>query len=308
MDPGRIGRAGIAVAIDPMYGAGQGLLAPLLREAGCPVEELHAEPNPLFGGMNPEPMPANLGALSAFVQGWSAEGARFRVGFAFDGDADRIAPVDETGRVLTPHETFALLLRHLVENRGGRGEVVKAFSIGRMVELVAAKHALPVHVTPVGFKHIAERMRAVDALVGGEESGGFGIRGHIPERDAGLVALLILECMAAEGKALSALLADLEAEFGPHRYGRMDVTLPTLRLRDAVVGRVRAAPPGELGGQRVLRAEALDGVRLVRADGSWLMLRASGTEPLLRIYAEARTAAEVEALLAWGKEVADAQR
>jgi phosphomannomutase len=302
VDVSRIGRSGIRVVLDVMYGAGQGLLSARLRKAGCEVRELHAEVNPNFGGLHPEPIRKYLGALIDCVRGWDV--ADIRVGFAFDGDSDRIAPVDEDGAIVTPHQVLALLVRHLARNRKEQGTIVKSVNIGHMVDLEAAALGLPLVVTPIGFKFIAAAMQEQDALVGGEESGGFAMRGHIPERDPGLISLLLLECMAATGKSLGTLVREMESEYGPHRYGRVDLRLATLADRDRVVTQVTTAPPRRLLGQRVLQTDTLDGVKLVRADQSWVMLRASGTEPLLRIYAEAPTETEVEALLAWGREIA----
>jgi phosphomannomutase len=302
VDIRRIGRSGIRVALDVMYGAGQGLLAQRLRKAGCEVRELHGEINPIFGGLHPEPIPIYMGALIDSVKGW--EGAGPRIGFAFDGDSDRLGPVDEEGNVITPHQTLALLLRHVVQNRDMRGPVVKSVNIGHMVDAEAAARGLPVVVTPVGFKHIAEAMQRHDAVVGGEESGGFAVRGHIPERDPGLVSLLLLECMAMTRKSLGTLVREMEGEYGSHRYGRLDLRLASLEARDRVVAALMASPPDALLSLRVRHVETMDGVKLTREDHSWVMLRASGTEPLLRIYAEAPTEGEVEALLAWGRGIA----
>ncbi len=302
VDIRRIGRSGIRVALDVMYGAGQGLLVARLRKAGCEVKELHGEINPIFGGLHPEPIPIYMGALIDCVKGW--EGAGPRVGFAFDGDSDRLGPVDEEGNVLTPHQTLALLLRHLVQNRGMRGPVVKSVNIGHMVDAEAEARGLPLVVTPVGFKHIAEAMQRHDAVAGGEESGGFAVHGHIPERDPGLVSLLLLECMAMTGKSLASLVREMVAQHGPHRYGRLDLRLASLKERDRAVAVLAASPPDALLSLAVRHVETMDGVKLTRADHSWVMLRASGTEPLLRIYAEASTESEVQALLAWGRGIA----
>ncbi|HEX7630338.1 MAG TPA: phosphoglucomutase/phosphomannomutase family protein [Candidatus Methylomirabilis sp.] len=300
-----IGRSGIRVVLDVMYGAGQGLLVERLRRAGCAVRELHGEINPGFGGLHPEPIPAYMGSLVAATREW--RGAGPCVGFAFDGDSDRIAPVDEDGHVVTPHQVLALLVRHLVRNRRERGAVVKSVNIGRMVDLEAQALGVPLVVTPIGFKFVAAAMRERDALVGGEESGGFAVRGHIPERDPGLVCLLLLECMAMTGKSLGTLVREMEAEYGPHRYGRVDLRLATLADRDRIVAGITSGPPAELLSGRVQHVDTLDGVKLIRADHSWVMLRASGTEPLLRIYAEAATEDEVEALLKWGQGIAGAK-
>ena len=302
VDVARIGRSGIRVALDVMYGAGQGLLAGRLRRAGASVRELHGEINPGFGGLHPEPIPAYMGALMDCVKGW--EGPGRRVGFAFDGDSDRVAPVDEDGIVVTPHQTLALLVRHLVQQRGMRGAVVKSVNIGHLVDAEAEALGLPLVVTPVGFKFIAEAMRKHDAVVGGEESGGFAVRGHIPERDPGLITLLLLECMEMTGKSLGTLVREMEAQYGPRRYGRLDLRLPSLEVRDRVVASIAGSPPDRVLSLPVCHVETMDGVKLTRADHSWVMLRASGTEPLLRIYAEAPTEGEVNALLTWGRAMA----
>jgi phosphomannomutase len=236
------------------------------------------------------------------VKGWEGPGPT--VGFAFDGDGDRVAPVDEDGHVITPHQTLALLLRHLVRNRGQRGAVVKSVNIGHMVDAEADALGLPLVVTPVGFKFIAEAMREHDAVAGGEESGGFAVRGHIPERDGAFICLLLLECMTVTGKSLGALVREMEADYGPHRYGRLDLRLSSLEARDRVVASLAGAPPDRVLSVPVRHVETMDGLKLTRADHSWVMLRASGTEPLLRIYAEAPTEGDVEALLAWGRAVA----
>ncbi len=306
VDVPHIGRSGIRVALEVMYGAGQGLLAGRLRKAGCLVRELHAEVNPGFGGLHPEPIPLHMGAVIDCVKSWTGTGPR--VGFAFDGDSDRLAPVDEDGNVVTPHQTMALLLRHLVRNRGERGTVVKSVNIGHMVDAEAEALGLPLVVTPVGFKHIAEAMRDQGALVGGEESGGFAVRGHIPERDGTLISLLLLEFMTMSGQSLGALVREMEAQYGSHRYGRLDLRLASLDERDRVVASIVGSPPDRLLSLPVRHVETMDGVKLTRADHSWVMLRASGTEPLLRIYAEAPTESEVDALLAWGRKGALGER
>ncbi len=302
VDIAQIGRSGIRVALDVMYGASQGFLSERLRRAGATVRELHGEQNPGFGGLHPEPIPAYLGALMDCVKSW--EGTGPRVGFAFDGDGDRVSPVDEDGNVISPHQTLALLLRHLVRNRGQHGPVVKSVNIGHMVDAEAEALSLSLVVTPVGFKHITEAMRQHDATVGGEESGGFAVRGHIPERDGALITLLLLECMTMTGKSLGALVGEMEAEYGPRRYGRLDLRLASLEERDRVVASVAASPPDQILSVPIRHVDTMDGIKLTRGDHSWIMLRASGTEPLLRIYAEAPSESEVNALLAWGRTIA----
>ncbi len=185
-----------------------------------------------------------------------------------------------------------------------RGPVVKSVNIGHLVDAEAEALGLPLVVTPVGFKHIAEAMGRHDALVGGEESGGFAIRGHIPERDGGLISLLLLECMAMTEKSLGTLVREMEAQHGPHRYGRLDLRLASLEARDRVVASLTASPPVRLLSLPIRHMETMDGIKLTRVDHSWVMLRASGTEPVLRIYAEAATESDVQALLDWGRGVA----
>jgi len=245
----------------------------------------------------PEPLPQHLSELAAVLQ---APGAgRLRVGFAFDGDGDRLAAIDEAGTFVTPHRVFTLVLKHLVEHRGLGGAVVKNFATTTMVEKLAKCYGLPCYETPIGFKYVAELMEHEDVLIGGEESGGIGVKGHIPERDGMLAALLLLELMAVEGKPLGRLLQALEAKLGPHHYGRLDLPLlggpVDLQL---IRHRLQQSAPASLQEVR-----DLDGIKLFFQDGSWLLLRPSGTEPVLRVYAEALSPEGVEQLLDWGKAI-----
>ncbi len=302
VDLGRVRTAGIEVFVDPMYGAAQGWLSSLLRTAGIPVQELHARVDPLFAATPPEPLPRHLQELSARVR----EGqGRMRVGFALDGDGDRVAAVDEAGHFVTPHQIFALLLKHLVEHRRMGGAVVRNFATTAMVEKLAKRYALPFHETPIGFKHIALLMEEEDVLIGGEESGGIGVKGHLPERDGTLCALLLLELMAVEGKPLGRLLAELEAQIGPHRYGRIDLPARVKQVSAEAIRRWlkrsgRGLPPSPFPPVEV---RELDGLKFLFRDGRWLLLRPSGTEPVIRIYAEAPSGEEVEQLLAWGQTI-----
>lgn len=298
----RIARSRLRVIIDPMYGATQGVMTPVLREIGLEVEEIHAEVNPWFGGVPPEPMAAHLGELAARVKGANASR---KVGLAFDGDGDRLAAIDENGSYVSPHQIFALLLRHLVLRRGQSGRVVKTFSTTTMIDRLAATFGLPLTVTPIGFKHIAEVIRREPFLIGGEESGGIGIAGHIPERDGIASALLLLECLATEDKPLVELLRGLDAEVGPHRYRRLDLKLADAEDGMALGRRIRAMPPAAIGGRAVKEVQTLDGVKLIAEDGSWLLIRPSGTEPVLRLYAEAPTLDQASAYLTWAKAFAD---
>jgi len=292
----RLARAGLAVLIDPMYGATQGLVAALLRDLGLEVEEIHGEVNPWFGGQPPEPVPQALGELSARVKGLRGRRA---IGLAFDGDGDRLAAIDERGSYVTPHQIFALLLRHLVVRRHLSGTVVKTVSTSAMIDRLAAAHCLRLVVTPIGFKHVADVFRREAVLIGGEESGGIGVAGHIPERDGILTALLLLECLAIEDKPLAMLLDDLRAEVGPHHYRRIDVPLARAGEGPMLDRRIVDDLPGRIGARQVADVQMLDGVKVVLEDGSWLLVRQSGTEPVLRLYAEAPTPDQVSGLLEW---------
>lgn len=302
VDLQRVRASGIEVCLDPMYGASQGWLSGLLRTSGVPVKELHARVDPLFGGMPPEPLPHHLEELSA----WLKKGnGLMRVGFALDGDGDRVAAMDEAGNFVNPHQIFALLLKHLVEHRRLRGAVVRNFATTAMVEKLAKAYGLPCHETPIGFKHIALLMEKEDVLIGGEESGGIGIKGHIPERDGMLCALLLLELMAVEGKPLGRLLAELEAQVGPYRYGRLDLPLRGDAVNALALEQWVRTSRKEVDALEVSLVEVkdLDGLKFLFRDGRWLLLRPSGTEPVIRIYAEAPSPEGVEELLAWGRAI-----
>jgi phosphomannomutase len=280
----------LRIVADALHGASDGLLRRLVPPAWGEVRLLHGRPDPLFGGLHPEPIPPHLDELAAEVRRTGAD-----LGLAMDGDGDRLGVVGPDGRWVTPHAVLALLTRHLVQARGWRGEVVKGFAVGVQVDRVCERYGLPLHVTPIGFKHIATLMESRDILIGGEESGGVGFRDHLPERDGLLSALFVLEAVVASGTSLDRLVASLEAEAGAAVYRRRDYTLhPDLGRR--LVSRLDAAPPERLDGRAVVRIESLDGRKLWLDDGAWVLVRPSGTEPLLRVYIEAPTEAEVEAL------------
>jgi phosphomannomutase len=298
-----IARSGLRVVVDPMYGAAQGLVADLLREIGLQVEETRGEVNPWFGGVAPEPLAESLSDL---IERVVRRPDRRTVGLAFDGDGDRLAAVDERGSFVNPHQIFALLLRHLVIRRGLSGRVVKTFSTSRMIDRLAETYGVPLSVTPIGFKHIAPIMRQGSCLLGGEESGGIGWTAHIPERDGVLSALLLLECIGMERKPLETLVRDLEAEVGPHCYRRLDVGLRRIGDREAVEKRLLQEALVGFDGWRVADVQTLDGVKLIGGDGSWLLIRSSGTEPVLRLYAEASSEMLADRLIDWGRARANA--
>ena len=289
-----IREAGNSVVVDPMFGAGAGLFPQLLPGA----REIHGAYNPSFGGQPPEPTEEHLAELAHEVR----EG-QFRVGLALDGDADRIGAVDETGEFFSSHRIFTVLLRHLYERKGLRGGVVKTVSTTQMIDLLAAKYGLELHETPIGFKHICELMLDHDILMGGEESGGLGVKGHIPERDGILMGLLLLEAMAMSGKGLRQLLDETMDEIGHFFYRRLDLAIGDA-AKEQLVTRLKGGGITEIAGRSVARENFSDGFKFIFADGSWLLIRPSGTEPVLRLYSEAGDPAVVEELLAAGRGIA----
>ena len=283
--------SGRRFVIDPMFGAGRGLIARLFAGAGIPHLEIHGEHNPLFPGINPEPIEPHVADLEqAVTQGG------YDAGFATDGDADRVGAVDRDGSFIDSHKIFSILLLHLAEDLKLTGGVVKTFSTTRMIDHLAAKFGLPLTVTPIGFKYICELMLEGDVLIGGEESGGIAIKGHPPERDGILNSLLLAEVMARRNRTLGELVHELEEEFGPHVYNRIDLEIgrpAILRL----LSRLRHHRFNQFAGRRISSVESLDGCKLLFGSSAWLLVRPSGTENLLRLYAEAPTREEVDQLL-----------
>jgi alpha-D-glucose phosphate-specific phosphoglucomutase len=294
-----ISGAELRVVADAMYGSGRGVFRDLLRRSRCTLHEIRSEMNPGFGGIHPEPMGHYLQALSAAIQANHAD-----VGLATDGDADRIGAMDGRGNFVDPHHIFALTLRYLVEERGWTGAVVKTVSTTRMINRLAKRYELPLHETPVGFNYIADYMLNGDVLIGGEESGGLSIKGHIPEGDGILMGMLLLEVMASSGAPLHELVEDIQNEVGPAKYARTDIPLKRPVPKPEMVKRLSEQAPAELAGQSVVEVSTVDGVKYILANDAWLLIRPSGTEPVLRVYAEAPTDDEVEALLAYGEDVA----
>jgi alpha-D-glucose phosphate-specific phosphoglucomutase len=289
----------LRVVADAMYSAGRKCIADMLARTRCRVHEIRGEMNPGFGGIHPEPIARYLSALKAAIQAYHAD-----LGLATDGDGDRIGAMDAHGDFVDPHHIFALALRYLVEGRGWSGTVVRSVSTTRMVDRLAARYDLPLVETPVGFNHIADHMLGGDVLIGGEESGGMSIKGHIPEGDGVLMGLLLLEAISAAGVPLHELVAQLQADVGPAYYTRCDIPLRRPVAKAQMVTRLTEDVPGSLGGQQVTKVETIDGVKYLLADDSWLLIRPSGTEPVLRVYAEARDEAMVGVLLAYGQQVA----
>lgn len=289
----------LKVVVDSMYGAGRGVFREILSRTRTRVHELHSELNPGFGGIHPEPLGKNLKELISTVQSENAN-----LGLATDGDADRIGAVDERGNFVDPHTIMALAVRYLVEKRKMSGAIAKTISSTLMLNRLAKKYNLPLHETPVGFDDIAELMVNSDVLLGGEESGGISIKGHIPEGDGILMGLLLLEIVAEAGVPLTELIADLQRNFGPTVYQRHDLHLKNPISKEEMVKRLVDLAPETMAGERVVKVDSYDGVKYHLADDSWLLIRPSGTEPLLRVYAEAGSEAAVKALLQQGRELA----
>lgn len=290
---------GYSFVVDPMHGAGAGYLRLALEKLGATVHEIRGERNPLFGGVHPEPLDGTTQELRHTVVERQAH-----AGFILDGDADRIGARDENGDFVDSHRIFSMLLQHLVENRGEKGKVMKTVSTTDLIDALCKRYGLPLAVTPVGFKHICDIMlRPEPTLMGGEESGGIGFSSYLPERDGALCALLLAEMIAMKrGKGLAQFVDALMREHGPHCFRRLDLPTPPGKSV-STVDALRAKPPTDVQGRKVIAVDAQDGLKL-RFDGGWLMWRGSGTEPLMRLYAEARTGAEAESLIAAGVEAA----
>lgn len=298
VDIQRIKNAGLKIAVDPMYGAGAGLFGELLYGGKTTVTEIHADRNPAFPGIRaPEPIEANLGEFMLLM----ATG-RYDIGIANDGDADRLGLVDEKGNYVDQLRTFALLVNYLLGERKLRGPVVKSVTTTNMAKILADHYGVDCYETPVGFKHIGPLMMEKDALIGGEESGGYGFRGHLPERDGILAGLYLLDYAAATGKPASELLERVFQITGPHFYERLDFELEP-GSNERVKAVLDAANPTEIAGRPVLSADRTDGWRFFIEDG-WLLFRLSGTEPLLRIYTEVTSNALVKPVLEAGKGIA----
>ena len=289
-----IKKAKIYAVLDPMFGSGAGYLKDLLN-----IEEIRGYRDPTFGGINPEPIPVNLEETFSFMRDVLLKYPdTLSTGIVLDGDADRIGAVDPTGTYISSHNVFSLLLYHLVKNRKMTGKVVKTFNISRLVEKQAKQYGLPCQEVPIGFKHIADIMLKEKVLIGGEESGGLGILGNIPERDGNLCALLLLELMTVKKLTLKQILDNIMDELGHYYYDRADLHLER-EVFAPLVEKLKSSD--KFAGKKVVKLETLDGVKLNFEDEAWILFRPSGTEPLLRIYSEGRTVDDCDRLLAEGQ-------
>lgn len=286
--------------VDSMYGSGRGVIKAFLQGTGCEITEIRSEMNPGFGGIHPEPIARYLGALASAVSAGMGD-----FGLATDGDADRIGAMDERGQFVDPHKIMALALKYLVEVRGMSGSVVRTVSTTRMVDRLAKRYGLPLYETPVGFNHIADYMLQGDVLIGGEESGGISFKGHIPEGDGPIMGLLLVEMIAYWGKPLGKLVDELLEDVGPAFYERVDLRLARPVAKAEMTRRLRQQAPATLDGARVVEVSDLDGIKYILEDDSWLLIRPSGTEPVLRVYAEGRSLDRVHKLLEYGQQVAN---
>ena len=298
IDLDELRQAKVKVVVDSMYGTGAGYFKRLLDGGAIKLVEINSERNPLFPGIQPEPIAAHLAKLSATIKR-----GRANVGLAIDGDADRLGVMDEKGRFITQLQVFALLALYMLEIRGERGALVKTITATSMLYRLGEIFKVPVYETPVGFKYVAPIMLSENALIGGEESGGYGFRGHIPERDGILAGLYFLDLMIKTGKTPSELVDYLYSKVGPHYYQRRDIEFPEGE-RQAITSRLKHNPPKSIDGVKVVTFDTTDGFRFILADSTWLLIRFSGTEPLLRIYAESNSLPRVERLLELGKKLA----
>ncbi len=298
IDLKRLRQARLKLVVDPMYGAGAGYLKRLLGGGAMALTEIHAERNPVFPGIRPEPIMPHLEGLAAMVKK-----QRAAAGLATDGDADRMGIVDEKGNFLTQLQVFALLCLYMLEVRGERGPIVKSLTTTNMAFRLGELYKAPVYQTAVGFKYIAPVMLEKDALIGGEESGGYGFRGHVAERDGILANLCFLDLMVRTGKSPSELIDYLYQKVGPHYYQRVDIIFPEAE-RQAIIDRVRNYARGTIDNVKIADVDTTDGYRFNLADNTWLLIRFSGTEPLLRIYNETDSPERAARLLEIGKQIA----
>lgn len=303
IDPARLTAAPVLVVIDSMYGSAQGYVKSLLDDYDVLSLPIRAKRDPLFGGINPEPLDKNLVALRAVIASRYQKTKRI-IGVATDGDGDRISAMDERGSFIDMQRTFALILRYLVEKRGWRGAVVKSFALTDMATKMCAQYGLPLIEVPIGFKYACEQiLKRGDVLIAAEESGSIGVKGHIPDRDGVLCSLLLTEIAATARGTMSEEIENMFAEVGSHFYWRCDLHI---KARQEIVAKLLKQPPKTFAGRPVKAIETLDGLKLRFADG-WLLLRASGTEPILRLYCEMSTPDDVKEVLDMAKRFACAE-
>jgi phosphomannomutase len=302
-----ISKSGFKFAIDSMYGAGRTILSDIFTRLGVDHVQIRGNIDPLFPGINPEPIEPHIRAL-----GEAVVANHCHAGLCTDGDADRIGATDEHGNFVDPHKIFSVLLSWVLRRKGWPGAVTRAVNTTKMLDRIAKKHGRELIEHGIGFKFVCDYMLEREIVMGGEESGGIGFQRHLPERDGLLNALLLANVMAEEGKTLGQLVADLQAEYGEHQYGRIDLHIPD-EIKNRAITRARALRAGDIGfdGMTILRQETLDGIKFYldnpeakqkkNAAETWILLRASGTEPLMRIYTESTSKEAVTRLLESGR-------
>ncbi|WP_432823057.1 phosphoglucomutase/phosphomannomutase family protein [Trichloromonas sp.] len=292
VDLNAVAGSGITIAVNPLFGTGRGYLDALLREAGVPVVVMNDNCDPYFGGLPPEPSPGSIGDFISLVK----KNDGISLGLATDGDADRYGIVDADGTFIEPNYVLALLFDYLVRSRQERGDVARSVATSHFVDAVARHHGLAVLETPVGFKFIGEYIRDNRILIGGEESAGLTLRGHVPDKDGILACLLVAEMVAVERKTLGELLADLYRRVGEFHTRRENIRL-SAELEKSFVGKINNLPQS-MAGNTVAKVVTIDGCKLIFENGSWVLFRKSGTESMVRVYAEAGSAAALAELIA----------
>lgn len=290
LDLKAIADAKLSIWYDPLYATGRGYLDSILRDAGVDVNVIHGERNPLFGGSLPDPNEKNLADLSRLVVEHKAS-----LGLSTDGDADRFGVVDASGAYLSPNQVLLLVFLHWLRTRYSKGSVVRTAPTTHQVDALAEHFGFGVIETPVGFKWVGNALNTTDAIVGGEESGGLSVKGHIPEKDGILADLIVAEQMAKTGKTPLQTLAEIDEMVGHYETDRIDVHLDNAR-KNELMGELKSSPPESLAGERVVKTSDVDGVQLILQNGSWVLIRPSGTEPLVRCYMEAHDAGEIARL------------
>ena len=291
-------KARFKVLVDSMYGTGNDYIKDLLKGGKCKIDSIHNEVNPSFCGINPEPILPNLKELAD-----KTRVKKYDLGIATDGDADRLGIALPNGKLLTGHKVMTLLFLHLLEDRKMKGGVIQTLCGTSLINKIADKYKLKTYETPVGFKYICELMLKEDILIGGEETGGVAFKNSIPERDGVLSGLLILEMMAMRKKKILGILKSIDKEYGTYEYRRLDVKYPDDK-KEKLMESLRTNPPKEVLGKKVVKVNTLDGYKFICEDASWLMMRLSGTEPILRVYAEASSEKKALAILEFGKKLA----
>ena len=295
---GLLKKARLKILVDSMYGTGDNYIADLLKGGKCKVDVIHNENNPGFGGINPEPILPNLKELADKVKA-----GKYDLGIATDGDADRLGIALPNGKLLTGHKVMTLLLLHLLEDKKMKGGVVQTLCGTFLIDKICKKYGLKMYETPVGFKYICELMLKEDILIGGEETGGVAFKNSIPERDGILSGLLIAEMMVMKKKKILDILRSIDKEYGTYEYKRLDLKYPDDK-KSKLMEMLNSDPLKDVLGKRVIAVNKKDGYKFICEDSSWLMLRLSGTEPILRVYAEAPTEKKALAILEFGKELA----